>query len=184
MADLTPSRIILQQEPTAFNAAVAEDNIARHAQAIQHHTLYGATIPLQWNINGPFGDDGAQVGRDLYRFMPWDGKLIAVFFSMEVVNGVVTTATLQKAATPAGSPTNLLSTSASFSAAAADKQRVGSRIEESPAGLTPFTAPNCTTPVINAGVNTFSAGECIYLDITATGFGASGLSATAWVQFT
>lgn len=181
MSDLLPDRRIIQQQEIAFNAAVAESNLGNLGKVVNHHTLYSIS-PVIWNANGTFGTNGPDTMIDLPRFVPWKCKVIGVFFSIELVGGVVTTVQITKATKPGAAETSILSTNASFSASAADNSRVGRVIRELEGDTVAYSDTNCTIPVIDQAVNTLEAGECLIMNITATDLGACNLTAQAFIQ--
>lgn len=181
MSILTPSQIIVQAEEIAFNAAVAEDNLGRTGQATNFNTYYQHWTQ-SWAINGAFGDAGATDKKDRPRHVLWTSRLIGFIISLEQPDGVETQVQLQKATGVGGSPTNLLSTPATFSASAANNSMVGTRIRDFQGDVNFLTSPNCTTPVIDAGNNTVNFGDVVWINILSTNFSACNMSATAFFR--
>lgn len=181
MSDLTPSRIVIQAEEIAFNAAVAEDNLGRAGQSI-NHILTNHRWNFEWSINGAFGDQGATSKKDRPRHIEKRSELSAFIISLEQPDGVVTTVQLQKATGVGGSPTNMLSTAASFTASAANNALVGQRIREFEGDTQNLNFANCTSPTIDQANHTVDWGDVVWIEITSTDFSACNMSATAWFK--
>lgn len=181
MSILTPAQIVIQTEEIAFNAAVAEDNLGRTGQTANFNSYY-SHYTHSWAVNGAFGDQGATTRKDRPRPILWTSRLIGFIIALEQPDGVITSVQLQKATAVGGSPTNLLSTAASFSASAANDVMVGTRIRDYESDVQFINSTNCTTPIIDQAVNTVNFGDVVYLNITASGFSACNLSATAFFR--
>jgi hypothetical protein len=138
LTQLSPERILIQQEETRFRAAVAESLLARVGQTANFINLYQANM-REFMINGGYGESVVPfLGAEGIIKFPYDWELVDVYiYSGESTSGTGTTELdLKWKPFSSGSYASIFSTTPKFTSSAGTFETCG--LGQTKTG---FTAP-------------------------------------------
>jgi hypothetical protein len=155
VTDISPERILIQQEETKFRAAVSESTLSRVGATSNFINLYQANM-REFMLNGKYGSQPTpNLGVDGIVKFPFDWELVDVYiYSGESTSGTgITELDLKWKPFASGAYATIFSTTPKFTSAASAFETVG--IGQS--------KPGFTTPVLS--VTTFNAHDQIRIDL-------------------
>lgn len=124
MSNVTPERILIQQEETAFKAGVAESLMSRVGATANFINLYQAQ-KWEWKINGEYS--GSLFGADGVLRFPFNWEIVDcyIFCGLSAGSSGTTELDLKWKPFSSGGYASLFSTTPKFSAGAANSETCG-----------------------------------------------------------